>query len=118
MIVAIGFHRNLNDKRNEVFVTNLCEINRILKGKGDARQRETAETKQAIPAEYHDFADVFSKIDSDVLPPYRGSTDHRILLEGRCKPWILPALQAVRKRASGNTGIHYEGPRAGIHCAQ
>lgn len=39
--------------------------------------------------EYHDFLDVFSKADSDVLLPHR-PYDHKIpLMEGKIRLWGL-----------------------------
>jgi hypothetical protein len=48
------------------------------------------ETRDTIPQEYHQYADVFSEQDSNTLPPRRGSTDHRILLEEGMSPGYCP----------------------------
>ena len=37
-----------------------------------------------VPTTYHDYLDVFSKVDSDTMPPSRAKVDHYIeLLPGR-----------------------------------
>ena len=43
--------------------------------------RPPTDPKLVVPPEYHEFLDVFSKIDSDTLSPHR-LHDHKILLEG------------------------------------
>ncbi|KAJ6110208.1 gag/polymerase/env polyprotein [Penicillium sp. IBT 16267x] len=91
MIGGIGFHRHMVKGGSEVFLTSLYEIDRILEEKRDARRRtEDQETRDTIPQEYHQYADVFSEQDSNTLPPYRGTTDHRILLEERMSPGYCP----------------------------
>jgi hypothetical protein len=42
---------------------------------------EISEIKQVLPEPYWDLADVFSKCDSDTLPPHRGEFDHKVELE-------------------------------------
>jgi transposase InsO family protein len=89
VIGTAGFHRHMKNSQNETFVTTLYEIDRILEEK-QSHWAEEHETKQVIPAWYHDYADVFSKRDSDTLPPHRGSTDHRIILEEGLTPGYCP----------------------------
>ena len=56
-----------------------------------AEKEARAETnpKSVVPQEYHDFLDVFSKKDSDTLPPHR-KYDHKIHLEEEQKPGHAP----------------------------
>ena len=56
-----------------------------------AEKKAKAETnpKNVLPQEYHDFLDVFSKKDSDTLPPHR-KYDHKIQLEEEQKPGHAP----------------------------
>lgn len=99
---------HLNGRRhdNEFFTSSLYEIDALVSEKlQDQRSQKTksaiaviAEIHQIkhstilaplkkiddnlkIPQEFSDFADVFSKAESDILPPHR-SYDHKIILEG------------------------------------
>src|SRR5271155_2773250 len=71
-ISAVGLHFNMYKKENEVFVTSLYEIDRLIE---EALQDEDEETREEIerrlPAAYKDYIDVFSKVASDRLPPHR-----------------------------------------------
>lgn len=98
----------MNGRRhdNELFTSSLYEIDALISEKlQDQRSQKTksaiaviAEIHQIkhstilaplkkiddnlkIPQEFSDFADVFSKAESDILPPHR-SYDHKIILEG------------------------------------
>jgi hypothetical protein len=79
-ISAVGFHYNMYKEENEVFVTSLYEIDCLIE---DALQDKDEETREEIrrqlPAAYRDYANVFSKVASDKLPPHR-SYDHKIQL--------------------------------------
>jgi hypothetical protein len=92
MIGGKGFHRHIIKEGTEVFLTSLYKIDRILEEKRDARTRRTEDqaTQGAIPQEYHQYADVFLEQDSNILPPHRGTTDHRILLEEGMSPSYCP----------------------------
>ena len=50
---------------------------------------EEEELRRAIPREYHDFLDVFSKSEADSLPPHR-PYDHAIELEPGTTPFHGP----------------------------
>ena len=66
LISAAAFHFNLRRPKNELFLTSLYEIDRLLE------DRETAEKiEQKLPDVYKDYADVFLKTASNVLPPHR-----------------------------------------------
>ncbi len=92
-ITANAFHLNLKKKDNEFFTTSLYEIDRLLKERqetedpervrGPLEQRlnetELQWLRRILPREFRDYADVFSKEASNVLPlhcPY----DHKIVL--------------------------------------
>ncbi|OOQ82705.1 hypothetical protein PEBR_37747 [Penicillium brasilianum] len=82
-IGGVGFHRHMQREGTETFVTSLAQIDRILEEMhSPERALETEEIKMRIPRTYHQFVDVFSKIDSNKLPPLRGAPDHQIELEG------------------------------------
>ncbi|KAL1979106.1 hypothetical protein VTN96DRAFT_6844 [Rasamsonia emersonii] len=82
-IAAIGgaaFYRHLKKKDTEIFITSLCEIDKLIQYKkesGDGTEEE--ELRKQIPACYHDYLDVFSRKASDTLPPSR-TCDHKIEL--------------------------------------
>ena len=66
--------------------------------------KSVTDPKSKLPSEYHDFLDVFSKPDSEKLPPHRPEADHEIKLqEGKTPPFKKgyamgkPELDAVRK---------------------
>jgi hypothetical protein len=67
-ISSIGIYYNLRQPENEAFTISLYEIDSLL----EQRREPPLEAKEpTIPDRYTEFADVFSKEASDVLPPYR-----------------------------------------------
>lgn len=98
-VLAAAFHLNLKKPDNTFFRVSLYEIDRLIKEKKsqeevqineircDGQTEEShvglgAEEQQPheseldwlrrrLPKTYQDYADVFSKVSSDVLPPYR-----------------------------------------------
>ena len=81
MIGSAGFHRNLKNKSNTLFVTNIYQIDRIIDEKLQAEYDESDDqVEQELPAAFAEFTDVFSKKASDELPPHR-PFDHKIQLE-------------------------------------
>ena len=66
LISAAAFHFNLRRPQNELFSTSLYKINRLIKDKETAK-----EIKQKLPKACRDYTNVFSKVASNVLPPYR-----------------------------------------------
>lgn len=69
-IGGVGFHRHIQREGTEVFVTSLAQIDRILEEIHDPERAFKAnEIRTRIPKHYHDEVDVFSKIDSNTLPP-------------------------------------------------
>lgn len=97
------FHFNCKQKGNVLFSTSLYEIDRLIEDATSARQQNlwrslqqmtpspmgkstlqifaAEEDVSKVPNAYRDFIDVFSKEDSNVLPPNR-PYDHKIILEG------------------------------------
>ena len=53
---------------------------RDLEFQAEKEARPETNPKTVVPEEYHDLLDVFSKKDSDTLPPHR-KYDHKIILE-------------------------------------
>jgi hypothetical protein len=103
LIGGAGFQRHLKDKRSETFITSLSEIEKALEDKRQAEDIEEREIKDQLPERYHQFADVFSKIQSDELPQ-RKEYDHRIELErevelGYCPLYRMTAeeLEAAKE---------------------
>jgi len=85
LIGGVGFHIGMKRKENEFFVTSLYEIDRIIDEKsGNAETTDETEEemlRRTVPKEYHDLIQVFSKEESDKLPPHR-QYDHKIKLTG------------------------------------
>ena len=90
-ISAEAFYLNMKRSNNVVFTTSLYEIDRILEerqsqeadlAEGDQQPDETELQwlQRVLPNDYKDFADVFSKEASNVLPPHR-SYDHKIQID-------------------------------------
>ncbi|OQD77940.1 hypothetical protein PENDEC_c002G02087 [Penicillium decumbens] len=90
MIGGVGFYRQAKKEGSEVFLISLEEIDRILENKRYERQSEERETKRVVPKHYDDYTDVFSKQDSDTMPPHREFVDHKIILEEGITPRYCP----------------------------
>ena len=70
-------------KNIEIFSISICNIEKALAPKS------TTDPAKKLPTEYHDFLDVFSRADSDILLPHR-PYDHKIpLMEEKTPPWGL-----------------------------
>ncbi len=76
MIGVNAYHAACRLKGAQVFAVSMRDI------QYQAEKEARAETnpKSIVPQEYHDFLVVFSKKDSDTLPPHR-KYDHKIHLE-------------------------------------
>jgi hypothetical protein len=75
----VGFYYNFKNTDNELFNTSLYKIDRII----DERRYFIISIKEEfayVSNIYKDFIDIFSKIESDKLPPHR-SYDYKITLE-------------------------------------
>ena len=96
-------------------ITTLHEIDCVLDQKAALAGDDPELRRQAlaqVPKQYHDFLDVFSKADSDELPPFRPSVDHKIELLPDAQPedlgytglWKLSTeeLEAARKYITDN----------------
>ena len=68
-------------KNMEIFSISIRDIEKALAPKS------TTDPAKKLPTEYHDFLDVFSRADSDILPPHR-PYDHKIpLMDEKTPPW-------------------------------
>jgi hypothetical protein len=78
-ISAIGFHFNIYQRDNEVFITSLYEINWIIneKEEGPAEESDEELVKRLLPTYLLSHRDAFSKAASDTLPPYQ-TYDYKI----------------------------------------
>ncbi|CEL11248.1 hypothetical protein ASPCAL14351 [Aspergillus calidoustus] len=93
MVGAPAFHQIAKKKGTTVFIASLYEINKILEERraaeasilvsqvGEPEPSEEEIIKRTLLKEYHDLWDVFSKRESDQMPPSRPN-DYRIELEG------------------------------------
>ncbi|EED13510.1 gag/polymerase/env polyprotein, putative [Talaromyces stipitatus ATCC 10500] len=81
MIRGNGFHRLVQQKKSQIFFTSLYEIDKIVEDKKIPEEKlEEEEIRKKLPAYLKDFVDVFSKHESDKLPPHR-PYDYKIELE-------------------------------------
>ena len=84
LLGPVGFYRNMIQPETEVFTSSLYEIDQMLDCKQSLESPSELTDEELVernlPATYQDFADVFSKTASDVLPPHR-PYDHKIQLE-------------------------------------
>ena len=71
-ISAIVFHFNIYRRDNEVFITSLYEINRIIDEREEKLAEETNKelVERLLPTIYAGYKDAFSKAALDELPPY------------------------------------------------
>jgi len=96
-------------------ITTLHEIDRILETKEALQSDDEDLRRQAlekVPACYREYLDVFSKADSDAMPPFRTGVDHKIELLPGAKPeglgytglWKLSTeeLEVARKYITEN----------------
>ena len=68
-------------KNMEIFSILIRDIEKALAPKS------TTDPAKKLPTKYHDFLNVFSRADSDILPPHR-LYDHKIpLMEEKTPPW-------------------------------
>jgi transposase InsO family protein len=83
-IAAIGgaaFDRHMKDKKSEVFIVSLYEIDQLIDHKRAARlAKEGEKIRDILPGHCQEHLDVFSKELSDEYPPSR-SCDFKIELE-------------------------------------
>lgn len=76
---------NIKRAGNTIFVASMSEIDAAIRDKYEATlAQEDPDTEQLIrerlPRQYWDYADAFSKRESNELPPYREGVDHKIEL--------------------------------------
>ena len=86
-ITAAAFRLNLKKKENMFFTTSLFELDCELKARDPSEhpsehpsETELQWLKRTLPKELADYADVFSKEASNVLPPHC-SYDHKIQID-------------------------------------
>jgi len=72
IISAIAFHFNIYRRDNEVFITSLYKINRIINKREEKLAKETNKelVKRLLPTIYTGYKDIFLKVALDKLPPY------------------------------------------------
>jgi len=72
IISAIAFHFNIYRRDNEVFITSLYEINRIIAKREEELAKKTNKelVKRLLSTIYAGYKDVFLKAALDKLPPY------------------------------------------------
>ena len=74
--------QSTKDSGIQIFSVTLKDINIALNPK------KHIDPATKLPAEYHDFLDVFSRSDADILSKHRPNYDHSIeLMEGKTPSW-------------------------------
>ena len=85
LIGGPAFHRNLKQPGSEFGYLSLAALDAMI-AKKHLEEHQLADEEnmrliqEKLPAEYADFADVFSKASSDTLAPHREGVDHKIRL--------------------------------------
>ena len=71
-ISTIGFYFNIYQKDNEVFITNLYKIDRIINKREEELAKETNKEliKYLLPIYLLGYRDMFLKVALDILPLY------------------------------------------------
>ena len=73
-----------------MFQLDLADLDKLARGSTTVNTSEILDSiKQHVPKHYHDFADVFSKVNTDTLAPHR-SYDLKIDLEDGTLPPLSP----------------------------
>ncbi|KAJ3574874.1 hypothetical protein NPX13_g4222 [Xylaria arbuscula] len=81
----------------DVFSFSIYELDRAIDYSVDKEDAETQNLLRArLPAEVEDFIDVFSKTESDELPPLREGIDHQIELKPDAKSLRLHPLYNMK----------------------
>ena len=94
-----NFYSELKDAgKSDVVVINLYEINTYIQNKRVALEKERGnpfgrdepllqeDARKLVLTKYYNFLDIFSKADSDILPPRREGVDYRINLKPGARP--------------------------------
>ena len=86
LINGSTLERNFKSSENEIFIATLQEIDNIIEEKQEeVLAKEDSETadliRHKLPKKWVRHTDIFSKKDSDILPPHR-KYDHKIELTG------------------------------------
>ena len=74
---AFGYllRKSRRDNSVKIFSASIADIDKMLKPK------VLIDPREKLPAEYHDYLDVFSRTLAERLPPPRPGIDHKITLE-------------------------------------
>jgi transposase InsO family protein len=114
-----SFTRIVQEEDTELFVTSLAEVeaiiaqkHQILVGSLDAVEAQTLRSR--VPPEYHEFLDVFSKRESDSLPPSRGPRDHKIQLESDLQLGYCPLYKMTLEELEAAKGYIEENLEKGF----
>ena len=93
MIDADTYRAAYRLKKAQVFAILIRDIQYQV----EKEVKAETDPKSVAPQEYHDFLDIFSKKNSDTLPP-RQKYDHKIYLEDKWKPGYAPLYVSQRIR--------------------
>jgi len=110
-ISAPAFALNIRRAENYIFSTTIYEINQHIEDRTQKATEDDADEslKNSLPRTYHQYLDVFSKAESDKLPPFRKGVDHKITLDKDLELGYSPLyrmtleeLQAMKKYLDEN----------------
>ena len=117
-ISRAGFERISRIPESEIFVTSISEIEHVISELSEPterdKERELEEIRQVIQPKYYEYADVFSKIRSDTLPPHRKGVDHKIKLEEKATPGYCPLYKMSMEQLEAAKTYIYENLHKGF----
>ena len=97
-IGAHPFHMLSKKPGHEIFTISLRDLDQTLTPPAPIKIKVDKDVNPAtiLPVEYHEFLDVFSRKESEVLPPHR-PYDHKIELKPGCEPPCGPLYGMSRE---------------------
>jgi Reverse transcriptase (RNA-dependent DNA polymerase)/RNase H-like domain found in reverse transcriptase len=93
MIGAAPFNLLVKKKDHELFSVTLKDVERALQIK---KNPSAEDIKKKLPADYHEYVDVFSRDLAETLPPHRPGIDHSIPLQTGTSPPFGPMYPMSR----------------------
>ncbi|OQD79076.1 hypothetical protein PENANT_c063G05271, partial [Penicillium antarcticum] len=109
MIGGLGFHRHLQKSENEIFVTSLYEIDRIIEEKQRSPEQEKLAEEQTIratiPTEYLEY--VNSAEELEAAKQYIVDNLHKGFLVPSTAPFASPILIARKPRGGLRFYVDY-----------
>jgi hypothetical protein len=95
MIRATPFNLLVKKKDHKLFSITLKDVERALQIK---KNPSAEDIKKKLPADYHEYVDVFSRDLAETLPPHRPGIDHNIPLQTGTSPLFGPMYPISRDK--------------------